>query len=75
MAQGDGGPAFPVPMNLLDIAGAAQGMSLRDWFAGQALFGILLKFTPSDSDELKHLAGRVYEMADAMLAERPKAKP
>ena len=46
----DGGPAFPVlaPMMVSDgspgsaapIRSALDGMSLRDWFAGQALTGI-----------------------------------
>ena len=30
----DGGPAFPRPAS--DTSGAIIGMSLRDWFAGQA---------------------------------------
>jgi len=34
----DGGPAFPVHC---DTASSDGGMSLRDWFAGQALAGIL----------------------------------
>lgn len=32
----DGGPAFPVPYSTTQ-----DGMSLRDWLAGQALQGIL----------------------------------
>ena len=41
----DGGPAFPVPNDVREIddgTGTIQaGMTLRDWFAGQALVGIL----------------------------------
>jgi hypothetical protein len=50
-------------------------MSLRDWFAGQALSGWF-----GGTSELPHsahfraYAKSFYEMADAMLAEREKAK-
>ena len=44
------------------------GISLRDWFAGQALSGMLVpnKFMPADAAEA------AYAYADAMLAERVK---
>ena len=41
--RNDGGPAFPHPIVNVDddgnvvVVGAMGGMSLRDWFAGQAL--------------------------------------
>lgn len=39
--KNDGGPAFP-SAGLVTPAGIAfEGMSLRDWFAGQALAGLL----------------------------------
>ncbi len=46
-------------------------MTLRDWFAGQALVGILadgamVRKPPSD------IAKMAYVFADAMLAEREK---
>lgn len=68
-------PAFPSQNEL--------GMSLRDWFAGQALVTLsdlsLLKVL---SDQAKEhgkeapevLAKYVYELADAMLAEREKER-
>lgn len=34
----DGGPAFP---NKDELGSMIPGMSLRDWFAGQALAGIM----------------------------------
>lgn len=44
----DGGPAFPVcyqhndvETGEIEVSAANWGMSLRDWFAGQALAGIL----------------------------------
>jgi len=36
----DGGPAFPV-VKMNGIYPTIPGMSLRDWFAGQALAGML----------------------------------
>ena len=42
----DGGPAFPVPMIPIDRSGGYtnvlnEGMSIRDWFAGQVVNGLL----------------------------------
>lgn len=76
MTMMNGGPAFPVytpDMNVADDAG--PGMSLRDWFAGQALpylteFLVLELYNdrgPSD------IAAKAYQIADAMLAQRAKA--
>jgi hypothetical protein len=47
-----------------------QGMNLRDWFAGQALMGLVNQYHP-DKDAKSELA---YEYADAMLAAR-EVKP
>ena len=48
-------------------------MTLRDWFAGQALSG-QLAFSPPDSFDKLHtpndVAERMYEFADAMLRAR-----
>ena len=59
----DGGRAFP------DQEGS--GMSLRDWFAGQAMFGII---SAEENEELTfdQLAHMSYLQADAMLAERKR---
>ncbi len=43
------------------------GMTLRDWFAGQALHMIRSDLT------YEFIARQAYAMADAMLAERAKA--
>lgn len=77
----DGGPAFPIctpDMNVGDDAG--PGMSMRDYFAGQALVGILsmagsagVVLFPNDD-----LAQQAYATADAMLQARAalsKAQP
>ena len=70
MNTNDGGPAFPTGLH--DIRGA----SLRDWFAGMALQGMLAN--TDDSDAALHRVGALmklvainaYEAADAMLAAR-----
>ena len=47
------------------------GMSLRDYFAGQAM----VAFMPSVMDDFSYIAKRSYMMADAMLTERRKKRP
>lgn len=73
MTQKDnGGPAFPQKLLYRDSQGIdyevqETGMTLRDWFAGQALrllWGSRDPMTPEDA------ANVAYEIADAMLAER-----
>jgi hypothetical protein len=50
-------------------------MTLRDWFAGQALASIMQDKAIWDStpDEEREIASRMYRWADAMLAERSKS--
>ena len=58
-----GGAAFPLESDY----GSQPGMTLRDYFAGQALVGlVVLKGKP----EYQALAA--YMLADAMIAEREK---
>ena len=70
----NGGPAFPCKSYLSprDIEPSnIPGMSLRDWFAGQAMQGLFA----SDYKDQRPIAGVVaaaYASADAMLAERAK---
>ena len=72
----DGGPAFPVPMGF-DINGLtypathSEGMSLRDWFAGMALQG-LLSLTTASGGKFEDYATDAYTIADAMIKEREK---
>lgn len=54
----DGGPAFP------------QGLSLRDYFAGQALAGWLASFPTDAVVRAPKVASFAYEIADAMIAAR-----
>ena len=71
----DGGPAFPINSAQLDESGAytvlKPGMSLRDWFAGQALASMA---HPQDIGEPKISATLAYAVADAMLAAREKGQ-
>lgn len=60
----NGGPAFP-PFH--DPKNHASGMTLRDWFAGQALAGLLAY--PSDENP-SHMPYAAYKLADAMLKAR-----
>lgn len=71
----DGGPAFPAKdMGKTQCA----GLSIRDYFAGQALAGLLA--SPHEipwkkkgyGDPGEACAVAAYKMADAMLAERLK---
>lgn len=69
MKKDTGGPAFPcdrIPMTEGVIC--SDGMTLRDWFAGQALIGLL-----SDSNikaSQTDFAKNAYKLADAMLEAR-----
>ena len=80
----DGGPAFPVS-SCVNASGEThdsmiRGMSLRDWFAGQALAGILsnadaiVALTDVSKASGKSITGTItdkcYNHADAMLAAR-----
>ena len=67
----NGGPAFPRPVSNSNVGGVHRGtlgMSLRDWFAGQALMGAVAHGTGGCTAE--YLASDSYQIADAMLAAR-----
>ena len=67
----DGGPAFPPTLrpnngcNYVELG----GMTLRDWFAGQALATLS---NVSTRDQVKAVANMAYALADALLAARAK---
>ena len=46
-----------------------QGMTLRDWFAGQAISGILIRDRMQFNRELAEFA---YDIADAMIEKKGK---
>ena len=68
----DGGPAFPISDTRLV---PEAGMSLRDYFAGKALEGLLSSAdfgTATVRTTFEHYSACAYHHADAMLAERAK---
>ena len=70
MIKNDGGPAFPRQQHPGEYGYGEKGMSLRDYFAGQALAGLL---APSEGEgKCAYFAMMAYKFADAMLAEREK---
>jgi hypothetical protein len=86
VASKDGGPAFPVviPGHLYGDGSSeiphaeSTGLSLRDWFAGKALYVVAaypaISMSPDALDETigvpQAAAKWAYEIADAMLAAR-----
>lgn len=78
----DGGPAFPA-IGSEAFPSDPQGMSIRDWFAGQYLNGIaagsVIESTATRIGNMADLRGvstayfiasMAYEAADAMIAKR-----
>lgn len=96
MSVNDGGPAFPHGPLGDTMHGeegrvwhqfpAGAGMTLRDYFAGQAIAGVIRSTVEADSAAVlsesadatglaieQVIARSAYEIADAMLAAREKA--
>lgn len=67
----DGGPAFP-RTGAESHTSPQPGMSLRDWFAGQASVGLLASPSTKITASSQELAEACYEFADAMLAARER---
>lgn len=71
----DGGPAFPVdhqfvnPKATQEELKTACGMTVRDWFAGQALVGLATK-CGANCRYINEAAVLAYQYADAMLVAR-----
>lgn len=78
MATNDGGTAFPSHVTTnskgVDVVAWKKGMTLRDYFAGQALVGQLAGRAPNVAVDAGVAATCAYIFADAMLAAR-EAKP
>lgn len=76
-ARDNGGQAFPTGEH---TNGGHDGMTLRDWFAGQALAGMLAhstRYRPRDGAPAnwhEAIAEEATQIADAMLRERAKAE-
>lgn len=76
----DNPPAFPTMYHPDSHAGqGCAGMTLRDWFAGQAVAGITAALVGKREDDLttdqwhQGMAHGAYSIADAMLAARSQA--
>ena len=67
----NGGSAFP---NKDELGNMILGMSLRDYFAGQALAGLCASTDHDSAPSKGILADWAYQQADAMLAAR-EVKP
>lgn len=68
MAKEEGGPAFLCPDH-------TDGMSFRDWIAGQALPAVITQCASDPKLGLapeQYFAKLSYVIADAMIAERSK---
>jgi hypothetical protein len=63
----DGGPAFPTVET--EHFRTVDGMSLRDWFAGQAMAAMNVSLSASPST-ISLTASTAFEFADAMIAAR-----
>ncbi len=86
MNKNDGGPAFPGEQGHIPDGTWNQtwesGMSLRDWFAGQAVKSWIIALVArrdepgySDNGVLDSATMLAYATADAMLAERDQEAP
>ena len=64
----DGGPAFPLINEHTHPTTINNGMTLRDYFAGQALAGILASANFGNTKDW--IGGKAYEVADSMIAAR-----
>ena len=71
----DGGPAFPVTGCVHPNDNAIVGMTLRDYFAGQALAGLCVRAADDGQRtewRFQLIANVALKVADAMLAARER---
>jgi len=69
----DGGAAFPYQPG--DWAVDNTGMTLRDWFAGKAMQGLLSNQSLIDTIDKSNcmwISDWAYKQADSMIAQREK---
>jgi len=77
MTHDDGGPAFPGKHEVYRHGDGSvmhaqdPGMTLRDWFAGQALAGLMSQ-PKAWAEPHERMALDAYDAADAMMRERAK---
>jgi hypothetical protein len=70
----DGGPAFPIVATTGDPRDGvycANGLSIRDWFAGMALQG-LIRHPDAVGEAEDTIAAWAYAAADSMIQQREK---
>ena len=72
-------PAFPIhggPMSDPRNRILEGGLTMRDWFAGQALSGLLAgQYNFHSKYNLSEVPEEAFKIADAMLRERGKDQP
>lgn len=67
-------PAFPNTGNATWSLEPSSGMSLRDWFAGQALAGMCSPDGQNSPINPREMARFSFAIADEMLSARAKLK-
>ena len=76
MSTNDGGPAFPLTASTGDPRDGVycqNGMSLRDWFVGQAMKGMITPGCVMMTEQTRNArASEAYALADAMLLARER---
>lgn len=79
MEQSKNIPAFPLAFQEQDASGmprtemyAHDGMTLRDFFAANAMQGLLVSWGGYDVGDFREIAEDAYSAADAMISEREK---
>lgn len=72
MSAPENPPAFPLAPGTMPDDWGFSGMTLRDWFAGQAINGMYANHGCAKGSEMDLLADarKAYRIADAMLAAR-----
>jgi len=81
MMKDDGGSAFAHIENGFEVDDKGygnkftvhhKGMTLRDWFAGQALAGLSVEYYAVYGQSAENVAEKAYQIADEMLSLRNK---
>jgi len=57
-------PAFP--------AAGVDGMSMRQWYVGMAMQGLLAGYTPDEEPDAEYISKKAVEIADTMLFHESK---
>jgi uncharacterized protein YodC (DUF2158 family) len=69
MKNNSGGPAFPVQ----DLSKwQCPGMTLRQWYAGQALAGLCAKQELNSFNDVQAMVNTALTVADAMIEKEAK---